>query len=253
MLLFCKKKMKSILLLCLIIVASLSVFAQLPATDEIKKMNIQSIKSNSEMVAKESLFDKNGWQTADLTEGAVNWQKTIFYNNNQKPDSIMSESSMSWSRFSQYYKYAADGSSVLQTHFKDYTDTLILDKNNRKVRQHSSDGSNIKYEYNTKMQLVKATYTDNTGGKLVEVFVYDSQGWLIKSTHTKDTSSAITTTYIYNAKGKILSEKSSGTGDYVSSGSSSTYLYNANNLLIKKSTVMGTLKYSENYLYGFYK
>ena len=205
------------------------------------------------MVSKESVFDKNGQETANLTEGSVNSTKEIFYNRNQQPDSIISESSMPFSRYRQYYKYDTDGSYMLLTIYKDYTDTLFIDKDQSKIRQQSSDGSTITYEYNSRKQLVKQIDTDETGKKSIKVFTYDAQGRVLKESLTADPGTILTTDYVYNAKGKILSKKFTGTGGYAIHNGASTYLYNSIGLLIKESAVKGTFKYSEAYVYEFYQ
>lgn len=243
--------MKKIIFISLLTCISYVSMAQFPDVEERKKMRIKKISSINAIGAKTLLVDKNGEITQELHEGGSFFIKEFFYSSNQKPDSIISASRMSYLQYRQYFSYFPDGSSLSLVVFTDRTDSIFTSSDNKKTQEHSTDGSKVKYDYNTKLQLIKKTTTDADKKMETETFLYDLQGRVIKTILTSAPGTVLTTVYTYNPKGKWLTKKSTGIGGYTVK-SNSKYEYNPKGLLVKEITLMGTFNNPESIAYEFY-
>ena len=238
--------MKKIIFISLLTCTSYVSMAQFPDVEERKKMRIKKISTVNTNVAKTFLVDKNGEITQELTEGIPIFIKEFFYNSNQKPDSIISEWGRSDRQYDQYFSYFSDGSNLSLMVFTDRTDSIFTSGDNKKIREHSTDGSKVKYDYNTKHQLIKKIYIDKDKKMETEIFLYDLQGRIIKTVFTSVSGTVFTEVYTYNPKGKWLTKKSTSIGGYPEK-SNSKYEYNPNGLLVKEMILMGKLDDSESW------
>ena len=234
------------------IVAAITSPAQIPGAPEIKSNNIKKITINDAIGEKQLLFDKNGEMIRELHEGNFFAEREIFYNNNQKPDSIINKSQLSFLNHKKYFFYSADSSCILLTVYKESTDTLYLGKDNKKLRQQSSDGSKINYDYNAKKQLIKTTTVVNDGKIETEQCAYDLNGNVVKKVFNSGKANSITTVFTYNAKKMLLTSKATGTGGFLLSTNNTRFEYNLQGLLAKEISVSGTFKNTATYKYESY-
>lgn len=210
--------MKKNLIVCSLLI-SVSAFAQY-TPQEIKKNRISKITESSvtagnpEQAKHETLYDANGYDTAEYLGSAI--YRLTKYEYNEKGQ-IIKRSRYDGNRKeteTAVYYYKSDGSYTVSNTDKDFgmTDLTYYDRSGKITKTRSPDGTERIYTYDAKGRLLTIKSKSNNGGVVTDLqYSYNSKGQLIKEMSKGDYKR--TKTYNYNSKGLITKSKSNSVTD----------------------------------------
>jgi YD repeat-containing protein len=179
--------------------------AQLDAPALLKKHNIKAVVEVEEIGTTYYVVDEHGYivkAASGNPSGDLKYSSQVYYNNAQKPDSIITTGL--YKNCSSYFFYKKDGSYTQADEIENATDSTWFDKTGKKIKKKDGYGRITKYGYNTKQQLIKETTTAFDGNSTV-TYTYNSSGQVVSRTRkTKDAT--YVSKYEYNEKGLLSKE-----------------------------------------------